>query len=121
LDVTSGTYSDLTYSSVSSSNSSSSVTIDASKNVIKITTSVSISSIALSGIPENYHSCHVIIKGTSNVSSVAIRNGYTYTTEGQTYTFVNPDNANYSLSLSSGKYIEFDILRVDNELFIRGV
>jgi hypothetical protein len=76
-----------------------------------------VSGITFSAVPENGHSCHLIITASSALS-VAIAHGATMYTG---YTSVCPSAEDVSLDITAGGYIELDLLRVGTKIYVRGV
>ena len=117
-----GNYSSLSYTiNSTNTNASGNLEVDLSTNIYKIIATGNISSLIFTGVPENNHSCHFIIKVNSSVDiTIALSHG-AHERNGSTYTLVCPNNEDLTLTGSNGSYLEFDILRIDNELFVRGI
>ena len=117
------TYSNLSYTTdYTLSSASGNISVDCSNNIYKIVAVDNISAISLTGVPEEGHSCHFIIKiNNSETITIALSNQYTFTLNEITYSLICPKNSDLILSGTNGEYIEFDILRLGNELFVRGV
>lgn len=89
-----------------------SLTLDGTNAIIKISTSGNISGISLSTLPENNHSCHLIIKNTATDSISLVMNGDT--------TYICPEGE-VNITIAAGSYGELDLLNLDGEIFVRGI
>ena len=56
----------------------------------------------------------------STERTIYMSNGAQITIDNITYTLICPEST-YTLKTTSIKYVEFDVLRIDNELFVRGI
>ena len=88
------------------------LTLDGTNAIIKISTSGNISGISLSTLPENNHSCHLIVKNTATDSISLVMNGNT--------TYICPEGE-VNITIAAGSYGELDLLNLDGEIFVRGV
>ena len=88
------------------------LTLDGTNAIIKISTSGNISGISLSTLPENNHSCHLIVKNTATDSISLVMNGNT--------TYICPEGE-VNITIAAGSYGELDLLNLDEEIFVRGV
>lgn len=88
------------------------LTLDGTNAIIKISTSGNISGISLSTLPENNHSCHLIVKNIATGNISLIMNGNT--------TYICPEG-NVNITIAAGSYGELDLLNLDGEIFVRGI
>lgn len=88
------------------------LTLDGTNAIIKISTSGNISGISLSTLPENNHSCHLIIKNTATDNISLVMNGDT--------TYICPEGE-VNITIAAGSYGELDLLNLDGEIFVRGI
>lgn len=88
------------------------LTLDGTNAIIKISTSGNISGISLSTLPENNHSCHLIVKNTATNNISLVMNGDT--------TYICPEGE-VNITIAAGSYGELDLLNLDGEIFVRGI
>lgn len=110
-------YSEIGYTATETTSAGGAISIDGTTPLQVITISAAVSGITFSAVPENGHSCHLIITASSALS-VAIAHGATMYTG---YTSVCPSAEDVSLDITAGGYIELDLLRVGTKIYVRGV
>ena len=110
-------YSEINYNPTEITSAGGAVSINGTNPLQVITISAAVSGITFSAVPENGHSCHLIITAASDLS-VAIAHGATMFTG---YTSVCPEAADVSLDITAGGYVELDLLRVGTKIYVRGV
>jgi hypothetical protein len=110
-------YSEIGYTATETTSEGGAISIDGTTPLQVITISAAVSGITFSAVPENGHSCHLIITASSALS-VAIAHGATMYTG---YTSVCPSAEDVSLDITAGGYIELDLLRVGTKIYVRGV
>lgn len=99
------------------------VALDATVPVHEITASANISGITFANntVPEDGHSCHVIVKAAEELS-VSIADGATMATVDETsYLSVCPESSDITLNITAGGYVEFDLFRIGENIYIRGI
>jgi hypothetical protein len=94
--------------------------LDGNINILDIELNGNVSGVTFSAVPKNYHSCHLFVRSTIDSASILISDGSKVIIDGTTYTFICP-NGDVDLEIGTEGYLEFDIIRLDNELFVRGV
>lgn len=116
-------YGEIGYNISKVSSEGGAVTLDATVPVHEITASAHISGITFANntVPEDGHSCHVIVKAAETLS-VSIADGATMATVGETsYLSVCPESSDISLNITAGGYVEFDLFRIGENIYIRGI
>lgn len=122
----SGNYTDLNYLSNTTSDYiissvGGAVTVNGSQPLQVITTSAAISSITFSALPEDGHSCHLIITAASALSVEIAHNGTMITVDNTAYTTICPAADDVALDITAGGYVELDLLRIGTNIYVRGI
>lgn len=116
----SGNYTDLAYT-IETESVSGDVTVNGAIPLYVLTATANISSISFAtGVPADKHSCHLIITSTA-ARTVTLAHGSTVTINGTTYTFKCPEASDVALDIQANGYIELDLLRIGNNIYVRGV
>lgn len=121
-------YGEIGYTISKVSSEGGAVTVDASVPVHEITATGSISGItfANNSVPEDGHSCHIIIKA-EEVLSVSIADDATMAVENEgeenevLYKSVCPKSTDIALNITAGGYVEFDLFRIGENIYVRGI
>lgn len=116
INYLSNTASDYTISSVGGA-----VTVDGTKPLQVITISAAISGITFTALPENGHSCHLIITAASDLSVAIAHDATMITVDDTAYKSVCPAADDVSLDIAAGGYVELDLLRVGTNIYVRGI
>lgn len=116
-------YSETQYAINKATTEGGTVSIDASIPVHEIIATGNISAVTFAEgtVPEEGHSCHIIVKAAV-ACTINIANGATVATvDGVGFTTICPKSADISLDVTAGGYIEFDLFRIGESIYVRGI
>lgn len=116
-------YSEIGYTIQTTNSAGGAITVDATKPLHEITITAAVSGItfASNSLPEDGHSCHLIITAASDLTVALAHDATMATVSSTAYKSVCPGAEDVSLNIVAGGYVELDLLRIGTKIYVRGV